>query len=232
MNSFVDNVEKKLKDKKITKNKLLTDLNLNRNSFVDWKKRGTIPSAKVVSAIAEYLDATIGELLGHTDIEENMDSFNEKLSFQLAVTGKTIKETAQYLGISEDVVLRWLDGSDNSYSDYTDILSSFFDVEPRYWISPGMVSPGIEPTTDEYMLILLYREYHQTGKMNDAYGKLENYFPGIKISYQDTASSRDSDILRMFNSLPYDAQLEFKGELRGYIRRLNHERSGNLREAK
>ncbi len=63
MNPFVEKVTELLKAQKITKNKMLSDLNLNRNSFVDWAKRGTIPNAKVVSAIAEYLGTTVNVLL-------------------------------------------------------------------------------------------------------------------------------------------------------------------------
>lgn len=40
MNTFVDNVTKILKEQKITKNKLLSDLNLNRNSFDEQNARG------------------------------------------------------------------------------------------------------------------------------------------------------------------------------------------------
>lgn len=46
---------------------MLSDLNLSKNSFVDWTKRGTIPNAKVVSAIAEYLGTTVNVLLGEPE---------------------------------------------------------------------------------------------------------------------------------------------------------------------
>ena len=72
MNKFVDNVTDLLKSKKISKNKLLTDLGLNKNSFVDWNKRGTIPSASVVSAIAEYLGTTVSSLLGTSEDEDQL----------------------------------------------------------------------------------------------------------------------------------------------------------------
>lgn len=232
MNTFVDNVTKILKEQKITKNKLLSDLNLNRNSFVDWNKRGTIPSAKVVSAIAEYLGTTVGSLLGYSEDEEDLVSFPEKLSFQLSVSGKSIDDVAQYLHVSSDLVAHWLDGSNSSYHDYLDKLSDYFKVESRYWYSPDMISPGIEPSTSEYLLILLYRDYKKTGKLNDTYGRLEDYFPGIKIVYQDAISEKNSDLLYLFNRLPLEAQIEFKGELKGYLKRLDHEHVGELKEAK
>lgn len=75
INAFVDNVTVLLKERKISKNKMLTDLNLSKNSFVDWNKRGTIPSAKVVSAIAEYLNTTVGTLIGHSAEKETLHDF-------------------------------------------------------------------------------------------------------------------------------------------------------------
>ena len=69
MGSFVDNVIKELERKGITKNKMLTDLGLSKNSFVDWKKRGTIPNAATVLRIAEYLSVPIATIIDHSDLE-------------------------------------------------------------------------------------------------------------------------------------------------------------------
>lgn len=63
MNNFLVNTTQLLKEKNITKNKLLTDLHLSKNSFVDWKQRGTVPSATVVISIAKYLDVSPSYLL-------------------------------------------------------------------------------------------------------------------------------------------------------------------------
>ncbi len=70
MNPFVEIVTQLLKEQKISKNQMLKDLNLSRNSFVDWNKRGTIPNAKVVSAIADYLGTTITTLMGYPENED------------------------------------------------------------------------------------------------------------------------------------------------------------------
>ena len=43
-----------IEDKGITKNKLLTDLKLNRNSFGNWQKQGSNPRAETMERIAEY----------------------------------------------------------------------------------------------------------------------------------------------------------------------------------
>lgn len=51
----------------ITKNKLLTDTGLNKNSFVDWERRGTIPGGDVVTKLADYFHVSTDYLLGRTD---------------------------------------------------------------------------------------------------------------------------------------------------------------------
>ena len=53
--------------KGITKNKLLTDLKLSKNSFVDWEQRGTIPNGETLTKIAEYFNVSVDYLLGRTD---------------------------------------------------------------------------------------------------------------------------------------------------------------------
>lgn len=51
----------------ISKNKLLTDIHINKNSFVDWDKNKTIPGGDVVAKIADYFNVSTDYLLGRTD---------------------------------------------------------------------------------------------------------------------------------------------------------------------
>lgn len=51
----------------ISKNKLLTDLGINKSAFVDWDRRSTIPSGDVVAKIADYFHVSTDYLLGRTD---------------------------------------------------------------------------------------------------------------------------------------------------------------------
>lgn len=220
MSTFVDNVTSLLKEQKITKNKMLSDLNLSRNSFIDWKKRGTIPSASVVSAIAEYLGTTISSLIGYPEEEEMLNTFPSKLTFQLDVTGKKISELANYLDISDEIVMNWIKGSDNTYVNYYEQLSDFFEILPRYWTSPGMLSPGIEPNIDEYLLILLYRDYKNTGIYDPkAYGDLEHYFPGLRVTtnFSVLYSAEDNEWLSLIHRLPEKKRVEFKERIEGYL---------------
>ena len=56
--SFYEKLIYLIEDKGITKNKLLTDLNLNRNSFGNWQKQGSKPRAETMERIAEYFEVT------------------------------------------------------------------------------------------------------------------------------------------------------------------------------
>ncbi len=51
----------------ITRNKLLTDLQLDKSSFFNWERRGTIPGGDVVAKIADYFHVSTDYLLGRTD---------------------------------------------------------------------------------------------------------------------------------------------------------------------
>lgn len=51
----------------ISKNKLLTDLGINKNAFVDWDKNKTIPNGEVIAKIADYFHVSTDYLLGRTD---------------------------------------------------------------------------------------------------------------------------------------------------------------------
>ena len=64
MSLFSDRVNDLRKSKGLSKSKMLKDLELNQNSFVNWEKRGTIPSAEIVSRIALYLGTTVEYLIG------------------------------------------------------------------------------------------------------------------------------------------------------------------------
>ena len=216
MSSFVDNVIALVQEKGVTRNKMLTDLHLSRSSLIDWKKRGTVPSADVVSAIANYLDVPIGSLLGlEEDDEEKLTRFNEKLAAQMAFKGITLSEVAEGLQISVEQVFSWLQG-DGDASQYYDRLSEIFEVAPTYWVRPGMVSPGIEPTFDEYLLIILYREYRRTGVLQeDLYGSLHDYFPTVFAEGSSPLVGVDPELLQMIRRLNKEEQIELRGYIRG-----------------
>ena len=65
---FYDKLVLLIEERGITKNKLLTDLNLNRNSFGNWQKQGSKPRAETMERLAEYFNVT-AESLSNENVE-------------------------------------------------------------------------------------------------------------------------------------------------------------------
>ena len=61
--NFVEKVLALIKERGITKNKLLADLKLGKNSFVDWSKNGKLPNGATIIKIADYFGVTTDYLL-------------------------------------------------------------------------------------------------------------------------------------------------------------------------
>lgn len=80
---FVDTVLKLIKEKGITKNKLLLDLGLNKTSFLNWEQRGNVPNGDVVLKIAEYLGVSTDYLLTGKEKEASLDEQLEGIDFAL-----------------------------------------------------------------------------------------------------------------------------------------------------
>ena len=64
MTAFLETVLSLLNKKGVSKNKMLTDLNLGKNSFVNWENRGTIPGGETLNKIADYFEVPTDYLLG------------------------------------------------------------------------------------------------------------------------------------------------------------------------
>lgn len=54
--NFYDKIERLVSERGITKNKLLTDLKLSRNSAQNWLKQGSKPRTETMTLIADYFD--------------------------------------------------------------------------------------------------------------------------------------------------------------------------------
>ena len=117
LESFTERVLALIQEKGTTKNKLLTDLGLNHNSFGDWAKKQQAPSSETVVKIADYFGVTTDYLLkGETSqprLENREDTGmaqerrfaalpnNQKLRALRREEGLAIAEMANKLGISE-----------------------------------------------------------------------------------------------------------------------------------
>lgn len=62
---FLNKVNDLITKHGITKNRLLTDLNLSKNSFVDWQKSGRLPNGETLKKIADYFGVSVDYLLGN-----------------------------------------------------------------------------------------------------------------------------------------------------------------------
>lgn len=204
MNPFVDNVTAILNRKKISKNKLLTDLNLSKNSFVDWKKRGTIPSASVVSAIAEYLNVDTSVLLNK---ESSPTIFKKKLKFLMDTECMTEETLCAKLNISMEEYHDWMTGESTSYVNYYGALSSIFNVMEKYFYTKNVIAPGIEPTEDEYDLLVLYKSYKNNYPLEYCRG-LDEFFP----TYVFAKTEDEKKLLNVFSELNSDNQIILMGE--------------------
>lgn len=68
MTVFLERVLKLLKNRGISKNKMLIDLGLGKNSFVNWSNRNTIPGGDTLQCIANYFSVSVDYLLGKSEI--------------------------------------------------------------------------------------------------------------------------------------------------------------------
>lgn len=92
MTVFLYNVTQLIKQAGISKNKLLTDLGLNKNSFVNWEKRDTVPSGDTLTKIAEYFNVSTDYLLGNEPQEEPALDETESKILLLARRTKDLPE--------------------------------------------------------------------------------------------------------------------------------------------
>lgn len=67
---FLDNLMMLLKEKGISRNKMISDLNLSVSSFADWNRRGNIPSGEILKKIADYFNVSVDFLLGNEQKEK------------------------------------------------------------------------------------------------------------------------------------------------------------------
>lgn len=158
------------------------------------------------------LDAPgIASILGYPSDEEKAVDFSHKLALQMDFNGDKLTDVAKFIGVTDNVIWEWLTEQRKDYSNYYKELSEYFNVEPSYWIRPGAVSPGLEPTTQEYLLLMRYRFQNQFDMKNDL--PIENFFPNC---YE--LSESELKWLNSFRQLNEDNQDIIIGEVKKYIK--------------
>lgn len=61
---FITVLEEFIRQKGITSAKMLSDLDMNKSSVLNWKTRGTIPGGDVLIKLADYFAVPVDYLLG------------------------------------------------------------------------------------------------------------------------------------------------------------------------
>lgn len=97
--TFVERVLELIEENGISKNKLLTDLKLSKNSFVNWIDRGTTPNGDTIAKIANYFGVSVDELLG----------VEKSLSEELALTDKQKKVLDLAQDLSDEDMKKLID---------------------------------------------------------------------------------------------------------------------------
>lgn len=89
--SFIERTLSLVKKKGITKNKLLTDLELGKNSFVDWGENGNLPNGATIIKIANYFGVTADYLLTGKEYT-GTDSFLQPDESKLLTDYRTLSD--------------------------------------------------------------------------------------------------------------------------------------------
>lgn len=104
-----------LKSKGISAGKMLSDLELNKNSLFTMQTSGYLPRAETLVKIADYLDCSVDYLLGRTDVPEVNKRDEEVTVYKVAARGgeKEIKLNAAQRAELERIINEHKD-DDNS----------------------------------------------------------------------------------------------------------------------
>ncbi len=111
---FLERVTALIVAQKITRNKLLTDLQLDKSSFFNWEKRGTIPSGDVIAKIADYFHVSTDYLLGRTDSKEPTPVSGDGLDAEQADIVRLYKNASPALRTAALAVLKSAEGQDKA----------------------------------------------------------------------------------------------------------------------
>ena len=72
--TFSERLDSLMQEQNVQKNTLAQLVNISTQTFYDWKKKGTVPSADVAVKIASFLGTTVEYLI----TGKETDSFKEK----------------------------------------------------------------------------------------------------------------------------------------------------------
>ncbi len=155
--------------------------------------------------------SVITDILDYPTAEEKATNFSHQLALQMNINGDSLTDVAKFIGVTDEIVWEWLTEQRKDYSDYYNKLSEYFRVDPSYWTSPCAVSPGLEPTTQEYFLLMKYRFQNQPNLKK--YIPIEDFFPNCH-----ELSESELKWLNCFRQLNEDNQDIIIGEAKKFLK--------------
>ena len=224
----------------ITQTELGKRLGVIKQTISNWENDISEPGIDTLIKYAELFGVSLDEVvgrdysslnatLGYPAKDELAVTFPNKLLLEMYREGKDCSAIAQTLGITENEVIEWILGKSDTYKNYYPELSTLFSVKERYWTSPGAISPGIEPTAEEYDLILVKRKYNETGEISSPYGNLQKFFPSVRIS----ESEDELFMIDSYRQMNQDSKEIIRGQMKQVLRDQRRDESlGNAASAK
>ena len=231
--------------KKKSQQEVCNSLNIEQSTLANYENDKRTPKLEILIKLAEYYNVSVDyllgretidglgindgdideldldgpeitDILGYTDHEEKAVSFSNKLALQIDFDGLRLSDVAKSIGVPVETILEWLYEERDDYPQYYKKLSEYFHVNPSYWVRPGAVSPGLEPTTNECILILRYR--HQNNPKSIKYLPIEDFFPNCR-----ELSELEIKWLNAFRLLNEDNQDIMVGELKKCLKEQRYE---------
>lgn len=134
---IIDKIKGLAEEKNISINKLLSECKLNPSLVSDMQGKGTFPSIKAISKIAEYFDVTVEYLIGNCDLPSNQSAlassqFGKTLRQLRQQHSFTQADLAEKLGLSKANVCKYEAGSVEPNIDTLLRLSELFNVSVDY----------------------------------------------------------------------------------------------------
>lgn len=94
---FIETLKGLMSEKKVTTNKMLTDLGLGKNSMINWTKRGTIPNGETLQKLADYFNVSVDYLIGKEKKLPISGELSEEWSLFIQYLSKMTAEQKKFL---------------------------------------------------------------------------------------------------------------------------------------
>lgn len=157
---FLKKTKELLEEKGISKNKMLTDLGLAKNSFVNWQERNTVPNGETLAKIAKYFDVPIEYLLGKESYKqwitiEELHSARKKVAEIIEANDINIQDFENKLGTNYATINCWLSGQSDFFNEKIDKLADYFNVSTDYLLgrekdTASVTDAGLKQIMDSY----------------------------------------------------------------------------------